>query len=252
MDNLSNLQAHRIRGVILLRLLILALIGLLGMLAIFSVGIWRWQYAANHFGPAVIWRWIAPALFPALALGLISTAALIHFLKIRRIEVQTSPMGITLRKGRKLYTILWKEVELIHTFSIQYGIPGLIWARKMEIVLQLKNGRRITFNQTLEDIEILINMVKHYIYPTLFRNLQLAFNQGEPIRFGPLILTSKGILNGRKVLRWQDIGQIRLHQGKLQLQPISNSRGPKFAIQAHKIPNVDLCIQLLHQLGPKS
>jgi hypothetical protein len=252
MDDPSSLQAYHIRGEILLRLLIFSLIGLLGMLAILPVGIWRWQYAASHFGPAVIWRWIAPALFTGFALGLVGAVSLIHLLRLRRIEVQISPMGLTIRKGRKLDTIPWKEIESIRTISIQYGILGLIWARRMEVILQLRSGRRITFNQTLENVETIINRVKQHVYPQMFRNLQLAYNRGEPIQFGPLTLTSKGILNGRKVIRWQDIGEIKLEHGKLQLQPISSSRHPKFAIQAHKIPNVDLCIQLLHHLGPRS
>lgn len=251
-SHLSNLRTHRIRNAIIMRSLLLAIIGLLGMIALILIGVWRWQYAASHFGPAVIWRWIAPVIFPALLLALIGIVALIHLLRIRRIEAQVSPMGLTLRKGRNLHAIPWKEVKNTYTIAIRYGILGLMWARKLEIVLQLENGKRIAFNQAFEEIEALMNTIKQYVYPIMFRNLQSAFNQGEPIRFGPLILTSQGVLNGRKALRWQDISQIKMRQGRLLFQPFNHSKGKPFSLPAHKIPDIDLCLQLLHQLGPQS
>jgi len=71
------------------------------------------------------------------------------------------------------------------------------------------------------------------------------------MKFGPIVLTSQGIINGRKALRWQDIGKIQLNRGRLDLHPIEGTQGARFSFPSHKIPNIDLCLQILYHFGPQ-
>jgi hypothetical protein len=72
------------------------------------------------------------------------------------------------------------------------------------------------------------------------------------VQFGPIILTPQGVINGRKALRWQDIGEIQLVKGRLELHPIKEMRRSKFSFPSHKIPNIDLCLQILQYFGPQT
>jgi hypothetical protein len=248
----SRLQTYRIRNAILIRYLCLTILGWIGMLVIIIIGFWRWRYVLTHFGPAVLWRWLYPFLWSALGLGLVGGIGLYLLLFVGRQEIQLSPMGITWRKGRKLWIFPWGEIENIFITSIRYGILDFAWGRRTEVILQLQKRKRLKISQAFENIETLVETMKHYVYPLMFEKFRNAFNRGEPVQFGPMILTTQGILNGRKALRWQDVGKIQLHAGRLDLHPVDGTNGTKFSFPVYKIPNIDLCIQILHHFGPQT
>jgi len=248
----SKLQTYHIRDTLLIRYLVLSIFGFVGMLVIIFIGFGRWQFALTNFGPAVLWRWINPVVWAGVGLGIIGAIGLLLLLRVGRQEIQISPEAVTWRKGRNLQVYRWENIRGIYIRAVRYGILDFAWAKKTEVILRLDEGKRIKINQTFENIEKLMDTIKHYVYPIMFEQFRHEFNRGEPLSFGPLLLTSQGVLNGRKTLRWQDIGEISVQRGSLQLQPIDGSGNPKFSIPVHKIPNVDLCIQLLRHFGPQS
>jgi hypothetical protein len=248
----SNLESFRIRKPILVRYLILSCIGFLGMFAFITIGFLRWRFAMNHFGPAAVWRWITPPLWGVIGLGLFGLVSLILRFRTSQLEIQLTPMAITYRKGRNLKVYRWDEVNRMYITSIRYGILKLSWSRKTEALLHFHNGQRLKINQAFERIETLMDSVKRYVYPIMFSRYRNAFNRGESIPFGPLVLTPQGIMNGRKIVRWQELTKIDLQGGFLQLQSTQNSRGKKYTIPVHRIPNIDLCIQLLQHFGPQT
>jgi hypothetical protein len=247
----SRLQTYRIRNAVLIRYLSLSLLGLIGMLVAIIILLWRWRYVITHFGPAVLSRWINPVIVLVICLGFLGGIGLYFLLHVSRQEIQLSPMGVTWKKGRSLSIFHWNEIENIYISSIQYGLLDFVWASRTEIVLHLKNGKRKKIDQAFENIEMLVNTMKHYVYPMMFEKFREAFNQGEPMKFGPIVLTSQGIINGRKALRWQDIAKIQLNRGRLDLHPMEGTQGVKFSFPSHKIPNIDLCLQILHHFGPQ-
>jgi hypothetical protein len=245
----SSLQTFRIRNAILIRYLSLSLLGLVGLIVTIIIGGWRWWVIMTHFGPAVLWRQIHPLLWIAIGLGFIGGAGLYLLLQANRQEIQLSPMGIMWRKGRKLYIFRWTEIENIYITSIQYGIFDFIWANRTEVVLYLRSQKRLKIGQNFENFEKLVDTIKHYIYPLMFDKFRKVFNQGEPIPFGPIVLSSQGVLNGHKALKWQDIDKIDLQRGRLELYPIEETGVGKLSFPIHKIPNVELCLKILHHFG---
>jgi hypothetical protein len=248
----SKLQTYHVRDVVILRYLILTIVGFIGELVIILLGFNRWRFVLQNFGPAVLWRWISPVLWIGLAFGIIGTVGLMLLLRIGRQEIQISPEAFTWRKGRNLTVHRWEDIQGIYITSFRYGILEFEWAKKTEIILHLEEGKRIKVNQNFKNIETLAGTIKEYIYPIMFERFRDEFNHGQPLSFGPLLLTSQGVLNGRRTIRWQDIGEIIIDRGSLQLQPIDGSGSPKLSIPVRKIPNADLCIQLLHHFGPQS
>jgi hypothetical protein len=248
----SKLQTYHVRDVIILRYLILAILGVLGELVIILIGLNRWRFVLTNFGPAVVWRWISPFLWVGLGFGLLGTIALTLLLRTNRQEIQISPEAFTWRKGRNLSVHRWEDIQNIFITSIRYGILDFEWAKKTEVILHLDTGKRIRINQVFENIERLVDTIKKYVYPIMFERFRHKFNNGEPLAFGPLLLTTQGVLNGRKTLRWQDIGEILVDRGSLWLRPIDSSGSSQLSIPTQKIPNIDLCVQLLHHFGPQS
>jgi hypothetical protein len=222
------------------------------MLVSLSILVWQWQKTISNFGPAALMRWIAIPFWATLFFSVLSIFSFVLLRRTRQRELQVSNMGLTIRRGKNLKSIAWDDIAHIHTVLERFGIFGISWGEKTEIHLVNSDGGEFKFNQSYERIDELIEEIKHFVYPRLLEQYRLAFNRGEPISFGPLILTSDGILNGRKALRWKDLKAIKMESGSLKLRPFENSDGPRFSIPAHKVPNIDLCIQLINHLSPQT
>ncbi len=248
----KGFRVHRIRGAILMRALIFVIISFAGML--FSVGvlIWQWRNAMLNFGPAALWHWITLPLSATLIFALLALISFTLYRHVRQLEIQVSKLGMTFQRGKRLDSINWQDVKQIWTSFERYGVFTFSWANKTEIQVMTEAGKNYKFNQSYEGIDELIEEIKHFVYPNLLENYRLAFNRGEPLTFGPLVLTSDGILKGRKALRWKDLGEIDLDRGSLNLQPFESSKASRLSIQAHKVPNIDLCVQLINHLSPQT
>lgn len=247
-----DLQVHLIRSQIRLRNVVFLIFSVLGFLITFAVGIWRWQFALQYYGPASIRNWITPVFWFLFFFIILSTVAFLNLRRFRGVELQISPSGLVIQKRKMLEAIKWRDVSRIRASFVRYGLFGLSWGRKTELEIITEDGRRHRFNQSVEAIESLVELTKRYVYPILFTKYRESFNQGEPLNFGPLILTSEGILNSRKALRWKDLGKIKLNEGSLHLKPFENIDGPNLSVAAHKIPNIDLCLQLIRHMARQS
>jgi hypothetical protein len=245
-------RVHRIRRAIFLRSVVFFLVSCGGMLASVSILIWQWRNAIINFGPAALWRWIAIPVWATLIFSAMTILSFILLRRNRQSEIQVSTMGLTIQRGKSLETINWDTVDHIRTKFERYGVLSITWANKSEIHIVTEDGIEHKFNQAYERIDDLIEEIKHFVYPRLLEEYRLAFNRGEPLSFGPLILTSDGILNGRQALRWKDLESINFERGSLKLQPFENSKSPQFSIPAYKVPNIDLCIQLINHLSPQT
>jgi hypothetical protein len=247
-----EIRVHRIRRAIYLRSLVFFLVSFAGLLVSMSILIWQWQNAITNFGPAALIRWITIPVWATLIFSVVTVISFIMLRRNRRSEIQVSNMGLTIQRGKSLETINWDSVALVRTKFERYGFLSISWAKESEIHIKTEDGIERKFNQTYERIDDLIEEIKQFVYPKLLEEYRLAFNRGEPLSFGPLVLTSDGILNGRRALRWKDLKSINFERGSLKLQPFEDSKGPQFSIPAYKVPNIDLCIQLINHLSPQT
>jgi hypothetical protein len=119
-----------------------------------------------------------------------------------------------------------------------------------ELTLVARDGRKFRLDHSLFEYDELAEAVKRAVYPPLLDAYTRAFNHGESLPFGPLSLAAEGIRNGRKTLRWENLGQARLERGWLEALPADRRRGPRLRFAARSIPNVDLCLQLIQELTP--
>ncbi len=217
-----------------------------------AYGIWRWYFAFANFGPAVVWRWSWSALLAGIALAVTGLGALVAGRRQRWPEVRTYRRGLSVRSGRRQAQIPWKDIARVYTASIRYGLRRLGWKGHAQLTVILQDGRRLTLTNLLSDFDLLVETIKRNIYPRLLVRYTRAFNQGKPVRFGPLTLDAQGVHKGRKILLWHEIGQSVLRDGRLTLEPTATSRARRMQVPAHEVPNVDLCVQLLQRIGQRT
>jgi len=240
---------HRLRRILRLAYPSLGLTGLLATLALWALAAWRWGFAYSTYGPAIVWRVAFPLVVLSLVTLAIGLAGVLATVRLGPLVVNTFERGLVVRRGRRGKLIRWGHIRHLRTSAVRYGFSGLSWGRRASITLILDSGEKFRLTTAMDDINGLIAAVKSNVYPRLLDEYSRQFNQGHALSFGPLILSSQGIQQGRSQLAWADLGRASLENGRLVLTPGSGSTGSKIRVEARRIPNVDLCLQFILHLS---
>jgi hypothetical protein len=242
---------------------VLAALSLVGAGAAAAVGLVRWYLAYSHYGPALVWRWSTPAFLMAAGLGVVSLGAVFAAGRVHGLAVRVHENGLVLLRGRRGTWIPWNEIRTVQTSSIRYGLPGFPRQREADLVVEYektpsgnphptRGPRSVRLPHTLGGMESLGTSVKARVYPLLLEAYSASFNRGQPIEFGRVHLTAEGLRVGKQVFPWKSLSEASLARGELVLRGTPSSGTSLLRIPAHRVPNVELCLQLIQYLGQKA
>jgi hypothetical protein len=142
--------------------------------------------------------------------------------------------------------IPWGDVREIRTRPARQ--PGPAYAA---LEIRLAGGRRLALSRSLANLEALVQYVKRGVYPLLHESLRAEFNRGRELEFGPLRVTSGGVQSGKKTIAWADLGSVDVQAGNLVVTSRDPS-GDRLRVAAARVPNIDVCVQIIRLLGQAS
>jgi hypothetical protein len=222
------------------------ILGWVGGLALAALAVQRYLITLATYGPARLWSHTAPSLLSAgalLAIGALSAGRVWH---LAGYQVQLHRAGIVIQRGRRRRRVRWEDMASLRQSAVRYALLQPLWRGRAELELTLKNGQRLVLDQRLENFSLLTQAIKAHIYPQLLHRYRNAFNRGEPVRFGPLLLTQQGVINGKRALKWDEIAEVKVQRGRLTIRPL---QGRGFSVPTDRVPNFDLCLQWIRQLS---
>lgn len=225
-----------------------SMLGFLGAMAAFAWSIFRWYFAYHHFGPAVVGRWTAPALILTLVLAAIGVFGLILCLSARNYHVITNELSLQIKKRNHIISIPWEKIKFVRSSSIRYGLAIFEWGNRSALWVHTSNGQVFRFVNNLVDFNGLAETVKANLYPRYLARYRQDLNQGQSIDFGPIQLTPNGIIFGRNECEWSELENVTLARGRLTITTNDGQRIKSYSIPARKIPNSDLCAQLIQNI----
>ena len=239
---------HRLRPDRLVQLWALPGVVYTAFAAATLLGFYRWYFAYSHYGPAVVWRWASPAWAAAAGLFGLGGILALRAARIARRRLDLYSGGLVWREGRRAIALAWADVVHIFTVGVRYGILGFVWGNRLRVTLVPTRGPRLHFSEDLAAADSLLGAIKHSVYPRLLAEARQAFNAGTPLAFGPLVLLRSGIQRGRRHVPWSGVRSAVLDSGRLQLQIADGDATSCLVIPASRIPNADLCLQLIQNL----
>ncbi len=244
------LSEHGLRRELRLLYQILGAVGLGGALVMVTIGVWRGYVAYQDYGPALVLRWSMPFWIAAAALALIGIGSLFTLWQRHGIKVRTFANGMTYQRKQKPVVFFWRHVRTIRTYASRYFLPLLGTSGRSELLLTMANRQTLRLTNVVTGLDQLVETVKERVYPRLMSDYVKAFRMGQPIAFGPLTLTLDGIRYGKRSFAWDKVGGTEIKRGRLSvLWDSGDERVSRLSVPTRRIPNVEICFQLIRRLG---
>jgi hypothetical protein len=152
-----------------------------------------------------------------------------------RVKVQRSDAPEIIREPDGTLVACWLPAES----------PALkIW--NCGLLVQRADGVEAQFSAALTDYVVLAEEVQRRTFAEQWPRLWDRFLSGLPISFGDLEVSTAGVRYAGKIVRWNELKEVSIQQGKLRLK----SRGKWFPTQLvdiYSIPNPHLFFALVRE-----
>jgi hypothetical protein len=209
---------------------------------------YRWYFAFARFGPAVVWRWSGPAIGIALLALLLTGYSGLFLVRNRKRQVITTPQGLWQINGDARRTLSWSNVASIRSAAARSTLIRRDASAQFQISLRTLDNQTLKLSPYLTDLVEAQQIIKQNIYPAAMDRYRQRMKDGQPLEFGPLQLTRQGIAYRSRSEPWQHFHNVKLEHGRLIIEFRGTRRSWKFSIPAARIPNIDLCVQLLRNI----
>ncbi len=191
------------------------------------------------FQPEWLQYCAALALLSLLGVG----RELMHLSKLTSAESALLPDGLRFNLGGRKTQIHWGDITQIWQLITQAGSD----TRQAIYRLQTRSGDLHTLNAEVPNVELLGQTAQQKFTELGFNEALAAFRAGKAQLFGDLQLDPIGLLHKKQLLGWQQIAQVRVQAGDLQVMQ-SEKNQPVVQVSLEEIPNVYLMLSLLCEI----
>jgi len=205
--------------------------------------------ALTRYGPAVLAPWTSPWLFSSSSLLALGGAALLHTAWLETRYVSPTRRGLAHRLRVRSGFLAWEDVQAVYAGTVRYGFGRWTWGRRGLLRLVNRQGNRLTLPATLAGLDRVAAHAKARAYPALLADGRERFNRGEGLAFGPIRLDRSGLVLARRAVKWEELDSVTVDGGILRLTIRRTDRLRTYQFPVWKIPNFDLCLQILTHLG---
>ena len=179
----------------------------------------RYQYrlfAALGFSLGLLFVWLK-AWLPAsifLALGVFMTWG------VRRqsdLRVRVYERGFTYtRRGRTL-AFPWDEIEVFsESEQAVRHVPSGAWSGVgYQYFIRRSDGRTLRMDNEVAGVRALGERLREQTGGRLLSSAAELVARGEAADFGPLAVTSEGVVRGERKLPWAELGRVDVSEGKV-------------------------------------
>lgn len=243
-------QVFRVRNSLRRNRLTASVVLVGGAILAWAVAAGRAFLAYVDYGPLLVGRWVWPPLVVGVLLALLGLWFGIGAWNAARLRIRLHSAGLAVVRGRRGHALAWVDVLALWSRSVRTGLPGLPGRLHYALELEARDGRRLRLEDSLEGFGALAEAVKSRVYSLLAQASTQAFNQGETLFFGPIQISPAGISDGgRMTYPWSAVNEAQLASGRLIIRAHWDGKSSEVAFPADRIPNVELCAQLIQEIG---
>ncbi len=166
----------------------------------------------------------------------------------RDIHVYVCPGGLLYQHSGKTEAIRWDQVEAFWQKVVRTYRYGIYTGSTHRYTLRRYDGATFKFNDNIHNVEALGNAIAGESARTLWPRSIAAYQAGQTLSFGKISLNQQGVSDGKELLPWYQVKEIKVNRGFLSIKKEGNKRGNWKLIQASTIPNVGVFVALVNYI----
>lgn len=190
-------------------------------------------------------------LFCALATGfaVVALAIMISILlkpiryRARRIYLHAD--GFLFVDGQDIQPFRWDAIEAMWQRLPEHN--DILGSASHVYRVRRKDGSTVILNDLFPHIETLGERIRQEVTNCLLPLAIMSYTAGQTVAFGPLRVSDQGISNGRELLTWQQVQDIRLERNMIMVKKEDKVRRWP-SIQVANVPNVFVFLALVHYI----
>lgn len=148
--------------------------------------------------------------------------------------------GFVFTKGEQPAVFRCEEVRTIWREETAWGY-GISTHR---YTFDRLDGYRLVLDDKINNVKELGSLLSTQITNVMWPRTLAAYNTGEVIPFGPLSVSQQGISNGRELLPWAAVKEIRVRLGYVRIHQKGVKRSNWTKVKIAHIPNCSLFLAL--------
>ena len=130
--------------------------------------------------------------------------------------------GLAQKLAGKITIMLWKDVCEVLQNSTRNARTNGVALNSLKVIAE--DGSRLDFNGRLEDSEKLAQNVQCAAGDYLMKELGDKIHAGEQLSFGKLALSKQGVVAGRRIFTWDQIGEVKMSGGVVRINDLKNNK----------------------------
>jgi len=234
-------KPHKTSHIFLFTLSILSLF--LG-LAVLYFGITATINAIEKFGPAIFWNVGKGYILSAILSGLLFIILFVLSIPKQDLRIDVYEDRFVLYKGKQADQWYWPSIDKIKTKVARHRFLNKEVRRSYKVMISRNDDMQLKLNDSLENIDNFIQILRDRTYSNLLKRAQYAFNAGEYINFGHLrIHQQQGLLIGRKRISWEHIERIDIKKGLITFKLRKQKHA--YRLPLHQLENIDILLTLI-------
>lgn len=211
-------------------------------------GAWRVYYLYTFFGPAAVTKNDNNWFFASGVLILIISLLLLVRYIISTCQVTIHSEGIQIDKlFRNQVSILWDDIVEIKTLHYKHAFLNRNSQVNHRLLLRTNDGT-YKLDQSLQDLEKLIGVIKEKTFPLILRDNLQGFDNGDSLKFGPIEINQSNLNFDVHQIDWKEIKRINISSGWLSIF-LENDQ--KFRTKTQKIPNIEIFLAIAKKVLQK-
>lgn len=182
----------------------------------------------------------------ALAIGF---AILLKPVRHRSRYVYLCSDGFLFIEGKNIQPFRWDTIEAMWQHKPENDDTQTATSHTYRV--RRRDGSTIVLNDLFPHIEILGRRIREEVTNCLLPQAIMNVSAGQVVTFGPLRVSAEGISNGRELLPWQQIQDIRLERDMLTVKKQDRLRRWP-SIQVANVPNIFIFLSLVRHILRKA
>jgi hypothetical protein len=162
----------------------------------------------------------------------------------RDLCVIVMPDGFVLSRGGQHSAFGWGDIVAVWESIREAGQNGVKLKTIYRYTVQLQNGQKMVFTDTLEDIEKLGRTIQKEVTLRQLSKAREALNTGWTINFGKVGLSVSGIIINKETTPWNQVRSVEVDEGFITI--VREGKHFNWVAKVGSIPNVYVFLALVN------